>query len=945
MLSEDRNVNMDPAPALVGRDAEMATADMALTDAVRNTRITGTVFVGTAGAGKTTLLQATVVSARDRGFKVLASSAGAQEVSLGYAVLADLLRGVAPERIETLPLPQRRALRAILLVEEPDAAVTGRAAAAGLLAVLTSMAAEAPVALALDDLQWMDRSSRRALEFALRRLHGVPLAIVATLRATGEMELPLGLDALREAAIQKVTPKPLSVAAIHHILKASLGATFSRPTLIRITTLAEGNPLLASEIARSIIDAGGVLAAGAPAPLQGATIRRLLGRRLASLAPEQRRTLLVAALSERGSLEQIRQAHRPLGWRVSLPPRSAGLLEISDDSVAFVHPLYPEAVMAGAARIDLAAVHSVLGEISSRADVRARHLARASADPDERIASALDAAAERARATAAIDEAVEFAELAVKRSPEGSPCLLERMVRHADLLFRSGDANASATVLDTCLRASRSSADELAVLIRLARVSAECRPPQAIIEVCERAIRSADTNSIAVAEAHLVWADVAGSPSDALRHVRTALRHLSTTAPDALRARALGLAAIATSHLGRAVDMASVEAAVALEGADPPERTADSARFARAFLLLMADDLDRSRQELETLLLRAAATGDESSTPLLLANLAHLEIRAGRWPRARELSARLLQDVERADQPWWASVAHVQLGNIAALLGEGAVAEQHLGTAFAAATDLDYAFAVSISLAARGMLALADERPHDAYAFLSESRRHMGSRVLDPGMTPWQAVEVEAAVRAGQLTAARDVADLLERRARRARRKRVVAMVDRGRALMASADGDLDLALRFAQKSTRALAALPVPFEHARSLLVLGSIHRRRREKRIADEVIGRARDMFEALGAARWLRQADAERSRIGLRPRAPATLTSTEELVARLAAEGRSNREVATEAFISRKTVEANLARVYHKLGIRSRAELGRRMAEREQLAESPEGRSTTD
>jgi DNA-binding NarL/FixJ family response regulator len=148
--------------------------------------------------------------------------------------------------------------------------------------------------------------------------------------------------------------------------------------------------------------------------------------------------------------------------------------------------------------------------------------------------------------------------------------------------------------------------------------------------------------------------------------------------------------------------------------------------------------------------------------------------------------------------------------------------------------------------------------------------------------------------------------------------------------VISAVDADLDSAADFARRSVRGLATLPVPFDQARSQLVLGSSQRRRREKRAAEETLSRAQETFERLGAVAWVRQAEAERARIGLRPRAPAELTEAEWRIARLAADGRSNREIAGEAFVSPKTVEANLARVYQKLGIRRRAELGSRLAE---------------
>ena len=144
---------------------------------------------------------------------------------------------------------------------------------------------------------------------------------------------------------------------------------------------------------------------------------------------------------------------------------------------------------------------------------------------------------------------------------------------------------------------------------------------------------------------------------------------------------------------------------------------------------------------------------------------------------------------------------------------------------------------------------------------------------------------------------------------------------------MLAAEGDLEAALA-AFDRVDAEQAARLPFEHAWNRLVQGRLHRRAKQKRAAADALTEAAGVFERLGAPAWLEQARAELARVGLR-RAPAELTPTERRVAELAAQGMTNREVAAAAFMSPKTVEANLARVYRKLGIASRAELGARMA----------------
>ena len=916
-------------PGPYGRDAELGAISAAMSNAHAANQMEGLVLVGPAGAGKTTLWREAIRSARQRGVGVLACAPAAFEASLGLSALADLLRAVPEDRIDALPGPQRNALRAVLLEEEPDGTVSDRATSAGLLTLLDDLAHDGPVCLAVDDIQWMDRSSQRAIGFALRRLADAPVFLLATLREGPRAGQPAVLGTLPEAASRALRLGTLSIGAVHHVLRSALDATFPRPTLVKITEWSGGNPLLAIEIGRSILAAGGTAGAIGRAPLGGPGVQRFLGRRIASLPAEQRRTLLVVALAEHGSREQIDAVHARLGWRTSLPDPSTGLIEETDATIHLAHPLFAEAVLAAASAHESATVRRTLALITERSDVRARHLAEVLPGPDEDIALSLDAAAVETRARGAVAEAVDLAELAVLRSPPDSSRRHARRLLYADLLSQAGDLATSARVLEEARVAASNPADQAAVILRLARQGLETQPASHVTVLCREAIRLAGPDSVTAAQAHLIWAEVTDPPTEGAAHVRNALGLLGPEAPARLRAQAMILDTTLRSVLGRRVDLGPIEAALDLDAADPPERVTDRAQFARAWLLLLADDLSRAREDLIDLRRAAEDAGDESSLPQILANRGHLEIRAGNWMEARAVSFDMLEIADRSGQRIWSGLAHVQLGSVAALLGEGAVAERHFDEAHAIGVALEDAFVQSVSVEGRAMLALGSERYEDAAALLAQSGRGMGGPVPDPGMTPWPGLGAEVLARVGRLAEAVVLTDDIEARARRARRRRALAAVLRIRALIASAKGELDLGATHAQQSCRILAGLPTPFDHGRSLLVLGAIQRRRRERRASDATLAQAGEIFGKLGAVPWICQAAAERARIGLRPRAPAGLTPTEAEVARLSAEGRTNREVAQAAFMSPKTVEANLARVYRKLGIRTRAELGRSMA----------------
>jgi DNA-binding CsgD family transcriptional regulator len=206
------------------------------------------------------------------------------------------------------------------------------------------------------------------------------------------------------------------------------------------------------------------------------------------------------------------------------------------------------------------------------------------------------------------------------------------------------------------------------------------------------------------------------------------------------------------------------------------------------------------------------------------------------------------------------------------------------------------------------------------------------SGVREPMQVYYVPDALEALTCLGELARAEALLEPFDRRARELDRGWAIANAARCRSLLAAARGDLDAALRDAEDAVRRWQSLELPIELGRALLALGQVHRRRGERRRARDVLERALGLFRDRSARPWAERATEELRRIPIRRGAPADLTPTEERVAALAGAGRTNREVAQALFMSPKTVEANLARVYGKLGIRSRAELGARMTERQ-------------
>jgi DNA-binding CsgD family transcriptional regulator len=229
------------------------------------------------------------------------------------------------------------------------------------------------------------------------------------------------------------------------------------------------------------------------------------------------------------------------------------------------------------------------------------------------------------------------------------------------------------------------------------------------------------------------------------------------------------------------------------------------------------------------------------------------------------------------------------------------------------------------NLAVLGFLELSLGRPAEADAYLSravELVHAMGVR--EPAYFRIVPDEVEALVALGRLDEAEALLAPFEEAGRNLGRAWTIATGARCRALVLAARGDLEAASAAAARALREHDGLPLPFELGRTLVVRGAVERRAKRKREARGTLTKALEIFEELGASLWADKARAELARIGGRAPSSLDLTPTEDKVAALVASGSTNREVAEALFVSVHTVEANLKRIYRKLGVRSRTEL---------------------
>ena len=923
---------MPPAPigdtravsATIGRDGEIARGEAFLARVGRGTA--ALVLEGAAGVGKTTVWAALVDEASQRGWTVLVARPAEGEVPLTLTTLADLLDAVAPEVLAGLPEPQRRALSAALLREAPARdALEPRLLGTAVRSAITALAATGPVVLAIDDVQWVDATSATVLAFACRRLAGARVGLLAA-RRSGE-PVPLDIGAVfGPDASETMRVGPLSVASLHHMLAERLGRPLPRSTLVRVHEASGGHPLFALEIMR-LLDEDGVPPAGTPLPVP-TDVRALVRRRIVRLPGPTRETLLVAAMLGSPSVEAVAEAAGRSVDNDLAAAGAEGIATIRDGRVAFAHPLYAAAIVAESAEAERRAVHARLADRAPDAESRARHRALAAPGPSPETAAELEAAAHEAGARGGQRAAAELLELALGATPPADDeARQRRTIELADALQRAGEPSRAEGLLSAVIERAEAPPIRARARLALARIRYEIDAAGSALALCEAAIPEAAGDPQLGAHAHAMTAIV--SWDDFRRregHLREAIRLLAQVADPDPVVEALVLMERCGNDVsaGRPLDRALVDRALELERRAPAGGVADRFSASLGAWLKSMDDFAGARVWLEHTEQAAIDEGDEGSLPYAVSHLPELELWTGHWVEGEALARR---HMALASELGLESQRRQALYNLALLhvhQGREAEARAEIREALAAAaTDGDVWTETTVT-PLLGMLELGLGNA----AAAAEPLRRAGE--LRDGMgqgTPRRHdVElVEALLAIGDVDAAAAATAAMTERAERFQRHSALAAAARARALLAAARGDLDGASSAIDTALAEHDLAPIPYDRARTLLSAGQIRRRRRERGLAKAAFEASHEVFNALGAELWARRALAELDRTGIRRSSGDELTETERRIAELAATGMTNREAAAALFLSPKTIEANLARIYGKLGISSRAELG--------------------
>jgi DNA-binding CsgD family transcriptional regulator len=713
---------------------------------------------------------------------------------------------------------------------------------------------------------------------------------------------------------------------------------------VRIHKVTGGNALFALEIARAISDRSTAAQPGEQLPVPE-DLRRLLAARVAGLPATAEEPLLVIACLTKPTVDLVVSvADEPDAAREGLAAaEAANVVTAEHGRLRFSHPLLGSAVSSRASAAELRDVHRKLALQVTDLEERARHLALATEGPAADVAAELDRAARHARARGAPDAAAELSMLALDRTPPGDhDARRQRRLDTADYRFDAGDAPLATELLRLAAEETPHGVARAEILYRLSSMSwmnleRGVRAP--LLEALSEA--EGDAALLAGIRLDLAWVDIyQGDLDAALAHARASVDHATASDDGATNADALASRSMVEFLRGADVTL-QMQDAIALQDA-AMEHTSwtevsvyTTPRSILGLQLMWAGELEAARGVLEHELAEYERLGMYTLRQEVLCYLAELACRAGRFDVAAAYAAEAAETVEESGMA--ASQTHVVRFNqalAASYLGEVDEARRLATEGLALARENDDAFNGAWNAAVLGSLELSLGRFDQVHQHLAPVLAYLDRMdPAEPGVIPCVPDAIEALIALGELDAARDALKPFAEKGRAKDRPWAVAAAHRCEGALAAAEGDIGSARQALERATAQHVRASQPFEAARTAMVRGVVERRAKQKRAARDFLRDALDTFEALGARSWAARAEAELARAGGDRNAEAALTPTEERVAQLVAEGKTNREVADALFVSVKTVESNLTRIFHKLGIRSRADLIRRAAHPEQ------------
>lgn len=918
----------------VGRTAELAALHAEL-DTVRSGVPRLVLVEGAAGIGKTGVIQQLLDAATD--VTLLHATGEPWEAYVAYGVIDQIMRmaGMSASRLLS-------AQAKVFPVDEP-AGVGAR-----LLEMLGDLEQKAPVAVVVDDAQWADMDSLRALLFVVRRLVGKRVLVLLGHRKDGPSRLPDGLRRLaggRTGVTLELEPMP--TADIHHLAHDLGLCDFSVHAAQRLRAHTGGNALFVKAMLTELPEERWrTWNVSLPAPREFAAE---VQRKLADCSPATRG--LVEAMAVLGSIAPVHS----VAALTDVPDLAAALEEaaafellrlgdVGMRGVEFAHPLVQAAVYEQLGPVRRVQLHRAATALAEDEMTVLRHRVLAAAPPDRALAIELEDFARREAAAGASANAAwalaEASGLSAEREERE-----QRLVHAVDASIKAGDlVQAEAFARDVASNGSGPWRD--ATLGYLAMLRGRCSEAEELLRNAWRTIGDDGGRSSACVVAQWLALHSLGRlrGNDVVEWAR---RAAALAADEEMGVEAEALLGLGLGWQGRVPEgIALYEALLGHASPVAARPELNRARMAHGWLRLIGDDVPGARVLLADTAHRALRWGSARIAVWSLVWLAHADFATGAWTEAKAnadravamldstLDSTLDSMLDEIGQDWLRPLARYAAAIVPAARGEWAVAEEHVGACEAA--NSGYELAVVASALARARLAAA-RSDHEAVlrALAPVAAIEPRADVDEPGCWPWPDLYADALISVGRKAEVDAFLTPHEELAATRNRSSMIARLARVRGRFEAASGRMDSAKNAFERALAEIEQVPMPFQRALIELSFGQALRRGGRRRGAAVHLRAARDRFAELGAAPYLDRCERELRGCGLvRGRRgdadPVRLTAQERAVAQLVAAGMSNKQVAAELFVSVKTVQFHVTNIYAKLGIGSRGELAARFRE---------------
>jgi DNA-binding CsgD family transcriptional regulator len=897
---------------LSGRDAECAALDELL-HATRQGESRVLVIRGEPGVGKTALLDYAIDSARE--FRVVRAVGVESEMELAFAGLHQLCAPLLG-RLDRLPEPQRKALRGAFGLSGDE--TTRFLVALATLSLLSDAAEERPLLCVVDDAQWLDDASALSLAFVARRLGAESIALVFASRGPS--------DQLR--ALPELVVGGLADENARALLDSAVPGRLDEQVRDRIIAEIRGNPLALLELPRdlSAVELAGGFGRPNPQPLTERIEQSFL-RRAGSLPPQSQRLLLLAAAEPRGDAALLWRAAERLGLGADalVAARDAGLIEVGA-VVRFRHPLVRSAIYWSAPRQARREVHGALAESTDQAidpDRRAWHMAEATSEPDESIAAELERSATRAQARGGLAAAAAILERSAALTPEPAR-RVERTLASAEAKLAAGAFEAALGLLATAQAGPLDELQRARVDLLAAEIAFGMKhgndAPALLLQAAKRlepldVRRARETHLSAISAAQFAGRLARG---DALGETAAAAR--LAPAPDTTRASDLLLDGLAVRLTDGPADAAAILTA-ALEAFLREDLPAEEGLRWLWLACNVALDLwdDESWEALAARHLQLARdAGALTELPLALTSRAVVHIFGGELA----VAASLTEETSQVINATGSQLAPYGTLQLAAWQGRELEVQALIDAVTQEVAPRGEGIGLTVVDWTRALVGNSRGRYEEAQGAAEDASREprelsVSARAL---------VElIEAVSRTGNAALGTNALERLSVSTRATGTDWALGIEARCRALLSDGDGAEGLYVEALER----LGRTRVKVEHARSHLLYGEWLRRGRRRRDAREHLRTACDLFAAMGLEAFAERARRELRATGetARKRTPdigGELTAQEALIAQLAREGHSNAAIGAQLFISPRTVEYHLHKVFAKLDIDSRDKL---------------------